>query len=496
MEIEEILKKLSPTPAGVTDWIIKEAVENTYIIYNRKTDEAVCTRCGHKFKASRFKMVHNDTGICPGCKSEATYKASGRGRDNLTEYFRVMLFTHRGNTVYGTLTEIVAKFTNVGKPNLKKWISEVYVFNEKEQIRYKHYSEWTFGTVRWKEIKSIKLPQPSATVCYNSEPRFSRTILYEKNLEKVFLNSCLKYQWDPEYFKEYECDAYDMVKYISFSLKYQSIELLRKAGFKMLVCEKTIESPGSGCVNWRGKSLSKILRMSKGDVRKLQGHDPGFVLLSFYQGLSEKERRLPLEVIKKLSDIQEYRKAEIEEHISLVKWATWASEEQAEAHDWLDYIRDCKLLGLDIRKKSVLLPKNFINVHQELARKVKVNEDEFKRKAMQKYAEQYALNISDEMYILKIACSQTDLNNESSELGHCVRTYGDKVSEGRTLIYFIRKKDEPDKPFYTLEIKPDGKFVQCRGKSNCSMTDEVKAFTEMVIMEFKKMIKKKARDAA
>ena len=94
------------------------------------------------------------------------------------------------------------------------------------------------------------------------------------------------------------------------------------------------------------------------------------------------------------------------------------------------------------------------------------------------------MDISSDLFILKIAQSQKELNCESSALNHCVRTYGDKVSRGETVIYFIRRKDEPDKPFYTLEIKPDGTFVQCRGEYNCSMTEEVKDFTEKVVKEF------------
>ena len=46
------------------------------------------------------------------------------------------------------------------------------------------------------------------------------------------------------------------------------------------------------------------------------------------------------------------------------------------------------------------------------------------------------------------------------------------------------------------KILADGTFIQCRGEYNCSMTEEVKDFTEKVVKEFKRMIKKKAREAA
>ena len=55
---------------------------------------------------------------------------------------------------------------------------------------------------------------------------------------------------------------------------------------------------------------------------------------------------------------------------------------------------------------------------------------------------------------------------------------------------FIRKAENPDLPYYTLELSPKGDIVQCRGNHNCDMTDEVKAFVklwhETVVMKKKK----------
>ena len=45
------------------------------------------------------------------------------------------------------------------------------------------------------------------------------------------------------------------------------------------------------------------------------------------------------------------------------------------------------------------------------------------------------------------------------------------------MIFFIRQKAAPEKPYYTLEWH--GRVVQCRGFRNCEMTPEVKAFVEI-----------------
>lgn len=491
MEIEEILEKLPPAPADVVKWINNEVIKNTYIIYNKKKDEAVCTRCGHTFRASRFEIKHNYMGKCPRCKSDATYKSIGIGRGNLTEYFRVLLLTHRGNTVYGTLTEITAEFTQLGKPQLNKWLSAVYVFNENEQTYYKHHPGWCFGSEHWKKVKNVKLSHPPSTMNFYSEPRFARTVLYEKNIKKVFKNSCLKYNWLPDLFFLSDYNSYDYIRYISLSLKYQSIELLAKAGFTRIANDKVVGKYRGACINWRGKTLQKILRLPKRHIRRIRQYNPSFEELAVYQKLSEQDKSLPWKIIQEIERVKNsYNADKIREHIDIVKWCIWANANGVTHYDWIDYIRDCERAGLDIRKKSVLMPDNFHIVHRNLAIQIEEKEDAEKIAKMKTIAETFGMKLESEKLMLKIAESQTELNMESSALGHCVKTYGDRMAAGRTIIYFIRRKDTPDTPYYTLEIRPDGTFIQCRGKNNCGMTIEVEAFKDMVVAEFNKKIKK------
>lgn len=494
--MDEKCFNLPPAPAGVRNWIIKDVIEKTYIIYNKKKNEAVCTRCGHRFRADRFPMKNNDTGICPKCKSKATYKAEGLGRKKLAEHFRVLVMTHRGNTVYGSLTEITATFENVGKPELRGWLSAVYVFNKNEQSYYKHTPSWCWGTDHWDQIKAVKLPHPPSGMNWYSRPKFERTELFPDNLERVFLNSCLKYGWQPDLFKRHKFDAYDLISYINLHLKYQSIELLAKAGFGCFVVEKVIGSIGSGCINWRGRSLEKILRLPCRHIKKLREFYVEFHELRFFQSLTEEEKRLPWPVITRGADVTGNEAERIGQYTSIIKWAEWANEQDVGKWDWLDYINDCRLLGMDTRKKSVLFPKNFGSIHRRLSEQVKIQRTELESAAIKKVAEFKRMDIKRNGFILKIAESQEDLNIESSVLGHCVRTYGGRVAEGKTIIYFIRREDAPDEPYYTLEIRPEGKFIQCRGEHNCGMTPEVEAFKDFVVAEFNRRLKRKERKAA
>jgi len=64
-----------------------------------------------------------------------------------------------------------------------------------------------------------------------------------------------------------------------------------------------------------------------------------------------------------------------------------------------------------------------------------------------------------------------DIANEGIALHHCVKSYIDAVVMGDTIILFVRKRCELDKPFFTLEVR-DKKIRQCHGFANCNTDKE------------------------
>jgi hypothetical protein len=61
--------------------------------------------------------------------------------------------------------------------------------------------------------------------------------------------------------------------------------------------------------------------------------------------------------------------------------------------------------------------------------------------------------------------SPFDLITEGEKLSHCVGSYIDDHSAGRTTVLFLRNKKTPDEPFITIEVK-NGKVEQVHGKYN------------------------------
>lgn len=83
----------------------------------------------------------------------------------------------------------------------------------------------------------------------------------------------------------------------------------------------------------------------------------------------------------------------------------------------------------------------------------------------------------DDEYIIIPPKTPMELVTEGAKLHNCVGNYILDAAYGATVILFVRRKDYPETPFYTLEVK-DGVFVQCRGFGNKRMDDMLQRFIE------------------
>ena len=77
------------------------------------------------------------------------------------------------------------------------------------------------------------------------------------------------------------------------------------------------------------------------------------------------------------------------------------------------------------------------------------------------------LNYEDANYLIRLPVNSDEVQQEGMALHHCVGGYAYSHESGATTIMFLRKKSEPDKPFYTIEVElgvADGKVAGVRIK--------------------------------
>lgn len=143
-----------------------------------------------------------------------------------------------------------------------------------------------------------------------------------------------------------------------------------------------------------------------------------------------------------------------------------------------DYWRMAEQQGIDLTDPEELLPQNLERAHdlcvkRQKAQAVKAREEGFRKQ----YETLEGFAWERDGILIRPARTEDELISEGKVLHHCVASYAEAVSAGRTAIFFIRKTEAPDKPWFTLELDVKGRKVrQNRGLRNCDRTPEVEQF--------------------
>ena len=103
-----------------------------------------------------------------------------------------------------------------------------------------------------------------------------------------------------------------------------------------------------------------------------------------------------------------------------------------------------------------------------------------------------------EQFEIVIAPTVQSLRKEGRSLHHCVGKmgYDKKMAEGRCIIAFLRKTEEPEKPFVTIEFIPkDRRISQIYGDHDSKPEQEVLDFAKEWEKALAKALKRKAAGA-
>lgn len=155
----------------------------------------------------------------------------------------------------------------------------------------------------------------------------------------------------------------------------------------------------------------------------------------------------------------------------------------------LDYWTMAECCGWNLADESLLLPKDLTRAHDKAMREdgerkaknaaeKKAKEITAREPAFRKRAEELTPYAWEQGGLLIRPCeNETELIREGEILHHCVGGYAGQVANGSTAIFFIRKSEEPDMPYYTLQLDESRLTVlQNRGSHNCDRTQAVKDF--------------------
>lgn len=495
-EFKEIAKQIPPSHPS-TEWSFRsECIKGKYLLYDGKKNKCICTNCGHEFDIApgEYSHMHGLKDICPCCEAEAICLSAGRGRRQCQERHRLLTFASDGKSLWMVVNDILVSFDDFAMAQIYRDIIEVFKINAEEQKHWRFMDGWFSYPPYWTEIKSFNTKPLPSGLYYPSKVQMH---IFREDIEEIVANSDCRYLMGKDFMEMMNWTQ--ITSWIALQMKYPALELLRKGGFPNLAKNRINGNNYEGAINIRAKTIEKALRLPKKYVKVLRKTGIGEKLtprmLKAFQLVNEQNKEAALknwQAFEKL--MSAYRSTEycmiIAKYSPLDKYMMYMSTQATQDPTiYTDYLKNAAALGWDLDRKNILYPADLMEAHDRAAdlREMEKNAE------IDKKISANAVDIDFKTDDLRIICakSQGDLNKESRILHHCVRTYGEKVAEGRTLIYFIRKAEEIKIPFYTLEIDPKtGRVIQCRGERNKDMTPEVKEFRDGFEKVFKKMIKK------
>lgn len=506
-KIAELSKEIKNPPRDF-DKFLKENVfgDTGYIFYeftkDRKNASGTCSACGKEieFNLSKEKPKHNENGVCPKCKKGITYKSAGRQKSIFDKKRAIfMQKTEKG---------FVSRYFSVQRssyPGEKEKIykhEEVRVYYDGSRI-YEHFNlidGWT-GEQKWYDKNYSGMYHIS----------FGTGVLYIKNLDEVFKNTAFKYCALKE-LAEHE-RGYN-INHRNFLHSYEShrfLEMFIKMGLYNLTNEYVEYL--THAINEKGKKATEILEISKENINRLIKINGGIYELRLLQleeknGIKITEEQIEFIVrhridIGNLMEIVEY--TTITKFLNyLLKPIGYCNMEERISH-YFDYIKMAKKLNYNLDNNIKLMPRDLRKEHDEAVlrsneekenTRIKEQNEKYPniKKISRKVNEKFYFE--NDKYIIRAPEDAGEIVKEGNFLHHCVggESYIPQMNEEKTYILFMRRKKDPQYPYYTLEVK-DKQLKQCYGENDKKPDWEVvKEFIED--FENTKLKKKKERIAS
>lgn len=276
----------------------------------------------------------------------------------------------------------------------------------------------------------------------------------------------------------------DVFKYLRIYEKYPQAEMLVKFGLANYATSvQLLKKVG------KDKKFRKWLIQKRNEL-KYANYYVGTILIAYKTGK-------PLYYVQELETKKKsfYRQdgyKDIKQLFKTDKEVTalmeYLQNQNANLSSYSDYLHACEFLGLDMTLKKNRMPHNFQRWHDvriDEYHTAKAMKDEEERKELYAkfacVAEKYLplQKDNDSAFVVIIARSPQDLIKEGEELCHCVgrMNYDQRFIREESLIFFVRDKQTPDKPFVTVEYSlQQHKVLQCYGEHDSKPQDDILNF--------------------
>ena len=477
-------------PEGLIPWIRREIIDmDNTLLYKRGNVRGLCYICGKEVRATTNKFYQNAYVECPNC-GNSVRGVLETSRTFLADYVDNIAAAQMGKdgkTIFirqwHVLRDPEARFEQT-----ERWLQEIARYAIRGELVAKWQREvkdnWYGGVNRYPLTHWERNSQYSRI--YDGGYTF-----YMPSVAPAVAGTPLQYKAVEKYAAETRNS--NVIRYMIDAARYPVLEFFVKNGYTGVMYQRCnicgADKEGINSIRWQRKKLQECFRFP---VRLLKLKEPAVWQLRDFKKLNdlwECHRRGGLEE----KDIGRLMETGIDFKciIAATPYASVAKilkylevQQQARRYhveaDYRDYLAECQQLGLDLSDKQVLFPRDLMEAHRRTTAQINFEKNKADQEKFIKAVETLAkYTWSKDGFIIRAAQTQEELRDEGATLHHCVAGYAKRMAAGETAIFFIRLAEEPDTPYYTLELK-NKQVIQCRTDHNKSYEQDpaVKAFVD------------------
>lgn len=493
-----VMEQVPELPKDWEHWVDKNGIPENYIFYEyarKGATKGYCSWCEKTVPISKPK--HNSNGKCSCCGHDIKFKSIGKAGNFTTERVPVYLIQRCEDGF------IIREFTAhrhyyKGKyENPDKWC-----FENRRVIYDRDMNTQVFWYGLYKQMESRWIKSEGYN-CYSSD----KGRVYKRTIFSLSKNE-LKRTGLPEIINS--LDRIDPERYL-YALKHNTyLEQLAKAGLTRLTGEIAF---GDKKLNIRNiNDLAKALNIDKQRLKRLRENNGGRFFLEWMKFEKRNIKNISDEVIRyfEKEGIMPDKLKFISDRMSETKIFNFLRKQYALSgrkpkellSTWEDYLCMANRLKMDTKIELVYKPKDLVKSHdeavklcggQEIAKRAGEIAEKFPDidQICMSVKEKY--EFADKHYAIIGPNKIEDIITEGQVLGHCLDRsdiYFERIQKRESYIAFLRKQEELDKPYYTLEIEPGGNIRQKRTIGDKQNPDfkEAKKFLEKWQKEIQKRL--------
>ena len=505
---DQVMKTVPGLPKNWIAWVSKYGIMEHYIFYKYQKNGATngyCTYCKKHVPIRSPK--YNQKGHCNICGQPVTFRSVGKSGRFCTKWYRVYLVQRRKTS--GFVIRIFQARTWYKKAGYAD--CETTCHEEQRRIfsaNGKEISNFVYGLFKRREMRWILYWKPWYYTCCG--------IQYKGNVYPYTLSDLSRHELKETGLREYALrqKKIDPGKYLYLWQTYPVLEQILKAGLFQLV-DDILEYRATDAIKRKGRKPTDFLSVTKKEFRRLRDMNGGAKELKWLQFEKSSGR------IIKDEEIYWMAKEELEpkdlqfvlDRMSICQVRHYLMKQSEKSGDdishilqvWKDYLSMAGKLRLDVYDSIIYRASDLQRRHSEAVIQMEEKKKEIRRRELEeKYVgfqeqlialkEKYEFSAGE--YQIVAPKSIDDILYEGDTLHHCVNktdNYFDRIASKESYILFLRKKENPEVPFYTLEVEPNGTIRQKRAEFDRQNKDidEVTSFLRLWQKEIQKRLTKK-----